>query len=130
MSKMAGGYELAPLGTRFIALIIDGIILGIIGGLLVGFNRDVGGGLSFVIGLIYYWYFWSRRSGQSPGKSVMNIRVVKADGSPLSDTDAILRYIGYFINSVLFGLGWLWAFFDSNQQGIHDKIVNTYVVKA
>jgi uncharacterized RDD family membrane protein YckC len=130
MSKMAGGYELAPLGTRFIALIIDGIILGIIGGLLVGFNRDVGGGLSFVIGLIYYWYFWSRRNGQSPGKSAMNIRVVKADGSPLSDTDAILRYIGYFINSALLGLGWLWAFFDSNQQGVHDKLVNTYVVKA
>lgn len=130
MSRMAGGYELAPLGTRFIALIIDGIILGIVGGLLVGFSRDVGGGLSFVIGLIYYWYFWSRRSGQSPGKSVMNIRVIKVDGSPLSDTDAILRYIGYFINSALLGLGWLWAFFDSNQQGLHDKIVSTYVVKV
>ena len=130
MSKMVGSYELASLGTRFIAVLIDGIILGIISGLLVGFSRDVGSGLSFVVGLVYYWYFWSRRNGQTPGKSVMNIRIVKADGSPISDTDAILRYIGYFINSVLFGIGWIWAFFDTNQQGIHDKIVNTYVVKA
>lgn len=130
MSKMVDGYELASLGTRFVALLIDGIILGIIGGLLVGFSRDVGGGLSFVIGLIYYWYFLSRQNGQTPGKNVMKIRVVKVDGSPLSDTDAILRYIGYLINSAVFGLGWIWAFFDSNQQGLHDKIVNTYVVKA
>jgi uncharacterized RDD family membrane protein YckC len=130
MSKMVGSYELAPLGTRFLAILIDGIILGVISGLLVGFSRDVGGGLSFVVGLVYYWYFLSRQNGQTPGKSVMHIRVVKVDGSPLSDTDAILRYVGYLINSALFGIGWIWAFFDANQQGLHDKIVSTYVVKA
>jgi uncharacterized RDD family membrane protein YckC len=130
MSKMVGSYELSSIGTRFIALIIDGIILGIITGALVGFGREAGGGLSFVAGVIYQWYFLTRREGQTPGKNVMGIRVVKADGSPLSDTDAILRYIGYYINTAVFGLGWIWALFDSNQQGLHDKIVGTYVVKA
>jgi uncharacterized RDD family membrane protein YckC len=130
MSKMVGSYELAPIGTRFVAILIDGIILGVIGGVLVGFSRDVGGGISFIVGLAYYWYCLTRRDGQTVGKSVMNIRVVKTDGSPLTDTDAVLRYIGYYINSFVFGLGWIWALFDSNQQGWHDKIVQTYVVRV
>ena len=128
--SVPGNYELASVGTRFIAILIDGIILGIITGILVGAGREAGGGASFVIGLVYYWYFWTRQEGQSPGKKLMNIRVIKADGSPLSDGDAILRYIGYYINSLVFMIGWIWAFFDSNSQGWHDKIASTYVVKA
>lgn len=125
-------YELADLGARFFALVIDGLILGLIGGLLGASrgNWGIGGGLSFIIGILYSWYFWTRYNGQTPGKRVMGIRVVKADGSPLSDADAIIRYIGYYINSAIFMIGWLWALFDSNRQGLHDKIVSTYVVKA
>ena len=130
MTKMAGSYELATLGSRFIAILIDGIILGIIGGVMVGVGRGAGGGLSFLIGLVYYWYFLSRREGQTVGKQLLGIRVVKVDGSPLTDADAILRYIGYYINSAVLMLGWIWAFFDENSQGLHDKIVSTYVVKA
>ncbi len=128
--SVPSNYELASTGTRFIAILIDSIILGIITGILVGAGGEAGGGASFVIGLVYYWYFWTRQEGQSPGKKLMNIRVIKADGSPLSDGDAILRYIGYYINTLVFMIGWIWAFFDSNNQGWHDKIASTYVVNA
>jgi uncharacterized RDD family membrane protein YckC len=124
-------YELADLGTRFLAILIDGIILGIVTGVLVGAGRNAGAGaLSFLIGLGYYWYFWTRNNGQSPGKMAMNIRVVKVDGTPINDMDAFLRYIGYSLNSIIFCLGWIWALFDENHQGWHDKIAKTYVVKA
>jgi uncharacterized RDD family membrane protein YckC len=125
-------YELADSGSRLMALIIDGIILAIIGGILFGTTRNggVSGGASFVVGIVYNWYFWTRQNGQTPGKSLMKIRVIKTDGSPIQDTDAILRYVGYYINSLVFGLGWIWALFDPNKQGWHDKIANTYVVRA
>jgi uncharacterized RDD family membrane protein YckC len=123
-------YELADTGTRLIALIIDGIILAVVGGILVGAGRGVGGGLTFIIGIAYNWYFWTRNNGQTPGKMLMNIRVIKTDGTPIKDMDAVLRYVGYYINSFIIGLGWLWALADSNKQGWHDKIANTYVVKA
>jgi uncharacterized RDD family membrane protein YckC len=29
-----------------------------------------------------------------------------------------------------FFIGWVWALFDDNRQGWHDKIAETYVVKA
>jgi uncharacterized RDD family membrane protein YckC len=124
-------YELADVGTRLIAIIIDGIILGVIGGVLYGiFNGTTGSGLSFLVGIAYNWYFWTRQNGQTPGKSVMKIRVIKTDGGPISDGDAILRYIGYYISGFVLALGYLWAIWDENHQGWHDKIANTYVVKA
>lgn len=122
-------YELAGLGERFVAILIDGLIQGMIIALLFGAARGAGGAVGFIIGLAYNWYFWTRRNGQTPGKQLMHIRVVKADGTPITDADAVIRHIGYVINSVIFMLGWLWAFVDSNRQGLHDKLVNTYVVK-
>jgi uncharacterized RDD family membrane protein YckC len=130
VSESSTTYELADFGTRLLAIIIDGFILGIIGGALWGAGRGTGGAAGFIIGAIYYWYFWTRNNGQSPGKMIMNIRVVKANGAPISDADAIIRYFGYTLNSVILMLGWLWALFDENRQGLHDKLVNTYVVKV
>ena len=123
-------YELADISTRFIALFIDGIILGIITGALVGAGRATGGGLGFVIQVAYYWYFWTRHDGQSPGKSIMGIKIVKVDGTPIEDADAIVRVIGYYISGVVILLGFIAAINDPNRQAWHDKMAHTYVVVA
>ncbi|MEO8393802.1 MAG: RDD family protein [Chloroflexota bacterium] len=123
-------FELADLGTRLVALIIDGFILGLITGLLLGVSRDSGGFLGFLIGLAYQWYFLTQQNGQTPGKRIMGIRVIKVSGAPLQAADVIVRYIGYSVNTIVFGLGWFWALFDKDKQGWHDKLAGTYVVKA
>ena len=123
-------FELADVGTRLIALIIDGFVLALIGALLFGVARNAGGIASFIIGAAYYWYFLTRQDGQTPGKRIMKIRVIKIDGSPIDDATAVIRYVGYYISSAIFGIGWLLALFDENRQTLHDKIVSTYVVKA
>jgi uncharacterized RDD family membrane protein YckC len=120
--------EQADLGTRLIALIIDNIILVFIGGILV--RGELGWGLSFILGAAYQWYFLTQQNGQTIGKKLMNIRVVKANGAPLTAADAILRYAGYYLNSIIFGIGWIWAAFDADKQGWHDKLASTYVVRA
>lgn len=130
MAETRTNFALASISSRLIALIVDNVILAIVGALLLGVGRETGGGLTFLIGLIYHWYFLSRRDGQTLGKQMMNIRVIKTDGSGLTDTDAALRYVGYYINTFVFLIGWLWALFDANRQGWHDKIVQTYVVEA
>ncbi len=124
-------YELAGTGRRFIALIIDSIVFSIVGG-IIGLNLDlIGGGfISIILGAGYQWYFLTQHNGQTIGKMLLNIRVIKVDGSKINDADAIMRYIGYLINSPIILLGWLWAFWDDNRQGWHDKIARTYVVKA
>jgi len=123
-------YELAGTTERFIALVIDSIVFSIIGG-LIGLNVDlIGGGLvSIVLGAGYQWYFLTQHNGQTIGKMIMGLRVIKVDGTPISDSDALLRYVGYFIGLTVLMLGFIWAIFDENNQGWHDKLARTYVVK-
>lgn len=123
-------YELADVGTRFVALIIDSIILGLITGLLFSFARGPGIAGGFIVGLLYHWYFLTQQNGQTPGKRMLGIRVVKVSGEPMDFATVLIRYVGYYINSAIFMIGWLWAFFNDKHQGWHDLLAGTYVVKA
>jgi len=126
-------YELADIGERLMALIVDTIIVGAIGGIVGAGSTNFfwgSGIISFALGAAYQWYFLTQQDGQTIGKMLMNIRVVKTDGTPIADMEAIFRYVGYLINSPLLMLGWLLAFVDDSRQGLHDKIANTYVVKV
>ncbi|NWF68063.1 MAG: RDD family protein [Chloroflexi bacterium] len=133
-SSVLETFELASIGSRLFALIIDNILIGIISGIVGGVSGSDGGVIGFITYFLllsgYQWYFLLYRNGQTPGKSAMHIRVIKTDGTPMSGSDAVLRALGYVINNALLGLGWLWALFDSSYQGIQDKLANTYVVKA
>lgn len=126
--------ELAGITVRLAASIIDGIVLALIATLLLGILSRAGMTLMQFIGLalpvVYHWYFWTRRAGQTPGKSAVGVRVIKADGSEVSDTDAFIRAIGYHVSALLCGLGFIWAIFDGNNQTWHDKLAGTYVVRA
>ena len=59
----------------------------------------------------------------------MGVSIVIADGSPIGFSTTILRYIGYFISSILF-LGYLMIAFDSKIQGLHNIIAGTYVIET
>ena len=85
--------------------------------------------IMMAVPIAYHWYFWTRRAGQTPGKFAMGIRVIKADGGAISDVDAVIRAIGYQVSAMFFGLGFIWAFFDKNNQSWHDKLARTYVVR-
>jgi uncharacterized RDD family membrane protein YckC len=77
----------------------------------------------------YYPYFWVR-SGQTPGKRLLHLKVVRCDGQPLSWGTAIGRYLGYIVSALPLYLGFLWILWDRNKQGFHDKIAGTVVVRT
>ncbi len=131
-------YELAGFVQRLAATIIDSfllvLLLTIVMLLVAAFSdANVPGQMAQFVGLAapvaYHWYFWTRRDGQTPGKFALGIRVVKMDGTALSDTDAVIRAIGYNVSALLFGVGFLWALLDRNSQTWHDKLARTYVVR-
>ncbi len=76
----------------------------------------------------YFVGFWTWR-GQTPGKMVLGIKVIRTDSSPITLGYAFLRYLGYIVSAVILYIGFIWIAFDSRKQGIHDKIADTYVVK-
>ena len=52
------------------------------------------------------------------------------DGSQLTYGRAAKREVlGKFVSSILLGIGYLMVAFDSQKQGLHDKIADTYVIK-
>ena len=73
----------------------------------------------------YFPYFWVR-SGQTPGMSIMKIKVVRdADGGPVTAGAAILRLIGFWISHLVFYIGFIWIFVDKRRRGWMDLIGGT-----
>lgn len=120
---------MASWGDRFVALLIDGFIRAIAFPILI---IPVIGWLTFliIIPIAYHVYFLTNKDGQTPGKSMMGIRIVRADGQPLTGGDAVMRNVlGYLVSS-FFLIGFLMPLFDDKKQGLHDKLANTYVIKG
>jgi len=84
--------------------------------------------LSILISIAYSVAFSAWR-GQTPGKMITGIKVIRTDSSPLSWQYALLRYFGYLVSTVTLFIGFIWIAIDSHKQGFHDKIADTYVVK-
>ena len=60
----------------------------------------------------------------------LRIKVIRTDGRQINYGRAALREVlGKFISSVLLCIGYLMVAFDSQKQGLHDKIADTYVIK-
>ena len=122
--------------TRAVAILIDAIGIGIIAGAVSSvLGRDTAStqyqGLSILFQAAYFTYFWSAAGkGQTLGSRALKIRVVKTDGLYLDYPGAFLRYIGFVVSCVVFFLGVIWAAFDAQKQGWHDKIAGTYVVRG
>ncbi len=67
--------------------------------------------------------------GQTFGKIIVGIRVIRQNGQPLRLSDATLRAFGYLLSNMSIWAGFLWALMDEKRQGWHDKIAKTLVIK-
>jgi uncharacterized RDD family membrane protein YckC len=128
----------AGFWVRFFAIIIDSIGIGIVSGILAGLMNASAdpldtsrSSLQTLIGVLYFCYFWSAQGGgQTLGMRVLNIKVVRTDGSALTILQAFIRYIGLVVSVICLFIGVIWAAFDANKQGWHDKIAGTYVIRT
>jgi uncharacterized RDD family membrane protein YckC len=120
----------AGFWIRFGAALIDGILLGIVSGVLQLALKGPGTGLGLLIGIAYYTYFEGGEDGQTIGKRACGIRVRSVDGGSIGHTRAFLRYIGRIVSTIPIFLGYFWMLWDGNKQTWHDKIANSVVVPA
>jgi len=117
--------------VRLAAALLDGLIM-FVPGFVIGLAvTDQYAQLAFsaVAGLVYTVGFWIVE-GATPGKMLMNLRVVNADGSPLNPGQAFIRYFGYILNGFTLGVGYLLIVFSDKKQGLHDHIAGTIVVRT
>jgi uncharacterized RDD family membrane protein YckC len=149
--------ELAGRATRLAAYILDALIgaaIVIPVAISAGFSaarrghgshfmfQDVVGlgGLISVIGLVV-WIVVTihlvRTNGQTLGKRIVGIKVVRKDGSPASLGRIFwLRNVVNALPGSIPYIGWLYGLadalliFSESRQCLHDKIADTIVIKA
>ncbi|HZS07274.1 MAG TPA: RDD family protein [Blastocatellia bacterium] len=135
---------LASIGLRCAAFLLDYILMWLVPAITLSiallFKRAMPGlawtilyvGYAAAFGLVLVnWIYLVRTDGQTLGKRILGIRVVRRDGGPLGYREVIVRLlVGYPLALLSFGLGFLWALWDQKQQGWHDKLAGTVVVRV
>ena len=121
----------ASFGKRFLAVIVDAILVGVVTGIVLRIGgANLGRVLTGAIGLAYYVYFEGGK-GATLGKKALGLRVISTAGvSPIGYGSAAVRYIGRIVSGIPLLLGFLWMLWDKDKQTWHDKIAGTYVVEA
>lgn len=77
--------------------------------------------------LFYFIGLWMI-SGQTLGKSLMRLRIIRADGGRLKLRNAIIRFVAIGLSGLLLFMGYLMVIVDRRRQALHDKIAGTIVV--
>ncbi len=145
-------FPLAGIGSRFLAVLIDFLIqiavLIVLGLMLAGLGygfRDQLRGLPpsvgpwiaaiailfyFVLMYGYYILFESIWNGQTPGKRLTHIRVIKDSGQPITAIDAVGRNLLRIIDQLplAYGIGVMCAWISPQSKRLGDYVAGTVVV--
>ena len=142
-------FELAGLGSRTLAAIVDSLVQGalllvvIISMLLAGVNFEeldwygslviaLGIAILFIVFFGYYIFFEMLMNGQTPGKKAAKLRVVRKTGEPVTIFDSFIRNILRIVDMLpsLYLVGSVFLIFSRDYQRIGDLAANTIVVKT
>jgi len=139
-APVEAGVKLAFWGERFVAWLIDAVIIGVVVGILgllrlsftwwsgwpdwlPFFNFNLGGVIYFL-----YWLLMDGAYGQSFGKMVMRIKVTRSDGSQIGMGNAAVESLGKaFLLLLDCLLGWI--LYPRRRQRIFNYISETIVIK-
>jgi uncharacterized RDD family membrane protein YckC len=123
----------------FAAIIYDSFVLFSFWILLTAFALILNQGNSLLLYRFYFLsylfiatgillsYFWCKK-GQTLGMAAWRIKLVQENGSPLSCSQAIIRYLVGSLSFFLGGIGFVWCLFNKNHQPLHDVVAKTNVV--
>jgi uncharacterized RDD family membrane protein YckC len=148
-----GGRALASWPYRVGASLIDGVVSSIVPALCYGIAAGTSettvdafgtptstptalGTVLILVGIVAQFaiWFWNRvwrqgRTGQSVGKSLLNIRLVKeATGGPAGIGLTFGREFAHILDA-FFYIGYLWPLWDEKKQTFADKLCGTVVTR-
>jgi uncharacterized RDD family membrane protein YckC len=134
----------AAVSARFVAVVIDLLILAAIDAIVVYFTLQICGVTVDELGIVpkvplvafllvqnggYLVAF--TMGGQTLGKMAVDIRVVPADsGDTLDVARACMRTAVWVLLAIPAGLGFLTALLNPDRRGLHDRFAGTRVVRA
>jgi uncharacterized RDD family membrane protein YckC len=129
----------APLGRRFLAGLVDGLVLLLGAGIFAFIFWRAGGhltpvplnlGIVALIAVIFVWAyfgFFTALTSSTPGLAYMGIEVRNTEGWPPALRESLLRAFGYLVSISALMIGFLWALVDSEGLTWHDWISGTFL---
>ncbi len=135
--------EPAPAGfwVRVVAVLVDSLVflateflLGLTAALVWG--AEIADSTAFkatilacmlLFGGVYYVALHTL-FGQTVGKVVVKVRVVRADGGGLGVGTSILRSVGYLLSGAIFLIGYVMVGLRHDKRALHDLLAGTRVV--
>jgi uncharacterized RDD family membrane protein YckC len=142
-------YELAGIGSRAQAAMVDGliqllvlVIVVYVVGTLSGLGLKLPSGLSpWLAGaaiILLFGFFWgysiffeTRWSGQTPGKRWLRLRVIKDGGYPIDFRAAMIRNLMRYVDWLpsFYAVGLISIFFSRDYKRLGDFVAGTLVVQ-
>ncbi len=146
LSTAFGGFWI-----RFLAYIIDSFVFGIVSWIIlmpIGMfvmpnmvragNPPATGSIFALFGLymlvsigvpVFYFTFFHGRWGATVGKMACGLRVVTAEGEPITYMRAFGRFWAFMLSGIILYIGYIMAGFDDEKRALHDRICSTRVIK-
>lgn len=151
--NVAFGYPIAGIGSRFLAALVDSLIILILqlavqvslyallnafAGLSLDSELQTLTWAAAIFGLVgfallwgYYIFFELAWNGQSPGKRWVGLRVIRAEGTPITLSESIIRNLVRLVDflPVAYGVGVVTMFIDARSRRLGDLAAGTLVVR-
>ncbi|GHO57178.1 RDD family protein [Ktedonobacter robiniae] len=141
-AQAAPAQQYAGVGSRFLAFLLDGIIIGIVFGIINAilgtalkdsFATAIGsvGSIEGLLVFVYYLYMEATQGGTF-GKKILGLRVVKEDGSLINWSESLIRNLLRIIDGIpgfyLVAAILIWT--SSRKQRLGDRAAHTVVIKT
>lgn len=147
--NVAFGYQVAGIGSRFLASLLDTLLIGllqiiviVVATLAINALEEFTAALStWIIAIfslilaIFYWgyyvFFEMLWNGQSPGKRWVGLRVIRTDGTPITLSEALIRNLVRIVDFLpaMYGIGIISMFIDKQSRRLGDLAAGTLVVQ-
>ncbi len=139
------------VGAKIIDIIIisivnaiaGGLIGGVMGALLASRMQDQSQAVGVIVAIqvvaqivglligIFYSVYFIRKQDATPGKRILGLKVLRADGSSLSKARIVGRYFSEIVSGMIICIGYLMVAFDKEERrALHDRMCDSRVVKA
>jgi uncharacterized RDD family membrane protein YckC len=80
-----------------------------------------------LIAFAFFGWFWVH-GGQTLGMRAWRLRLVSADGGPVSWKQAAIRFAAALLSWSCLGLGFFWALIDREKRAWHDRLSGTRLI--
>jgi uncharacterized RDD family membrane protein YckC len=150
--NVAFGYKVAGIGSRFLAALVDTIIILVLQVVVLltllflarlimpdalSFDNPLIAWLAGFLGLVAFAFFWGYYilfemawNGQTPGKRWVGVRVIKTDGTPITLSESVIRNLIRLIDFLpaYYGVGVVTMFVNEQSRRLGDLAAGTIVV--